>query len=80
MHIAWAYQYASEDSDPRACVQAVLTLNKEQSFLVSIDARDLSFESGWVIPGKQQSIDLTRLSDLPNALSKLREAGQNERR
>lgn len=72
--IAWAYQYASDGSDPRACVQAVLTLNKDQSFLVSIDGQDLSFESGWVILGKQQSINLTRLSDLPNALSKLRDA------
>lgn len=61
-----------------ACVQAVVTLNKDQSFLVSVGADDLSFESGWVILGKQTSIDLNRLSDLPNALNKLRETGQHE--
>lgn len=79
--IHWDYQYGSETRVPVHFVEAVVTFNKDQSFLVSIDVdghgKHPSFESGWVILGKQRSIELERLSDLPQALNKLRSEWNN---
>ena len=72
----WDYQYESETSAPVHFVEAVVTFNKDQSFLVSMDVEDHgqhpSFDRGWVILGKQRSIELKRRSGLPQALNKLR--------
>jgi len=71
----WDYQYSTEPSVHMHFVEAVATFNKDQSFMVSIEVEQgqpLSFESGWVILGRQRSIDVKRLSDLPQALNKLR--------
>lgn len=79
--INWAYEQAAEPWASLRCVQAVVSLGKDQSFLVSIDvsqdARHPSFESGWVVVRRGQIVELERLSDLPHLLSKLRETSQN---
>lgn len=72
----WDYQYGNETSDPVHFVEAVVTFNKEQSFFISIEVGEHrqhpSFDSGWVIVGRQRSIELKRLGDLPQVLKKLR--------
>ena len=73
--IQWDYQYSTAPSVHMHFVEAVVTFNEDQSFMVSIEVehgQPLSFESGWVILGRQLSIDLKRPSDLPQALNKLR--------
>jgi hypothetical protein len=79
--INWAYVKAAADSHGHPDhVEAVATLNHDQTFFVAIalvpDVRHPSFESGWVIVSQVGDVELERLSDLPAAIDKLREKNQ----
>jgi len=81
--IAWDFRTTAGTHPPDSMpnyVEAVATLKKDQSFMVSIevgkDERRPSFHSGWVIIGRNNYIELERLSDLPGAMANLDKANE----